>query len=194
MTADRSHGFEQRFAREDPYDVDASWYERRKLDVVLAGLTRPRYGRAWEAACGGGHLARALVERCDAVLATDASPSAVRRTAEKLAALTDGRVRTAVSALPDPPPDDRPFDLICLLEVIHYLDAAERRATAALVAEHLADGGEVAAVAWRHRAPDMPVSGAASLDELDERLRAAGLERAVRHEDRDFVSAHWVRA
>lgn len=194
MSEDRSHGFERRFAREDPYDVAASWYERRKLDVVLAGLTRPRYRRAWETACGGGHLAHALGDRCDAVLATDASPSAVRRTAERVAVRGDSRVRTAVSALPDPPPEDRPFDLICLPEVIHYLAAAERRETAELVAQRLAAGGEVAAVAWRHRAPDMPVSGAASLDELDARLREAGLDRAVRHEDRDFVSAHWVRA
>jgi hypothetical protein len=40
----------------DPWQVRSSFYEQRKLDIVLAGLQRPRYRSAWDPACGVGEL------------------------------------------------------------------------------------------------------------------------------------------
>ena len=34
----------------DPWEVETSWYERRKLAVHLASLPRERYATAWEPA------------------------------------------------------------------------------------------------------------------------------------------------
>ena len=82
----------------DPFDVATSWYERRKEAVLLSSLTREHYASAWDAACGTGHLAHALGERCDRVLATDASPTAVRLTADRTRDAP--RVRALVSRLP----------------------------------------------------------------------------------------------
>jgi hypothetical protein len=40
--------FEAMYRRdEDPWRVETSWYERRKLAVLLASLPRERYRRGW---------------------------------------------------------------------------------------------------------------------------------------------------
>src|SRR6476620_11863472 len=103
----------------DPFDVATSWYERRKEAVLLSSLTRERYASAWDVACGTGHLAHALGERCDRVLATEASPTAVRLTEDRT---RDTRqVRSLVSRLPDRPVDAAGVELTVVAEVLYYL-------------------------------------------------------------------------
>ena len=41
-------------ANSDPWAVSSSFYEQRKLDLVLGVLALPRYARAWDPACGYG--------------------------------------------------------------------------------------------------------------------------------------------
>ena len=50
------------------------------------------------------------------------------------------------------------------------------------------------AVTWRHHPDDAYVSGAASVEELDEARRDAGWGRTVHHDDQDFVLASWTIA
>ncbi len=172
-------------ASADPFDVATRWYERRKEQVLLACLTQPEYRLAWDSACGTGHLARALGRRCGAVLATDASPTAVRLTAE----LTRSRpgVRCEVSSLPDVPPGADGADLVVAAEVLYYLEEGPREEALAMLARQ---HGELVAVHWRHHPHDARLSGAAVTDELEEAL-APRWRRVVRHEDEDFVVGVW---
>ena len=78
-------------ANHDPWRVGTSSYEQRKLDIVLACLSRPRYCLAWDPACGTGHLAARLAERCDRVLASDASEAAVALTTTECRAWATSR-------------------------------------------------------------------------------------------------------
>ena len=71
----------------DPFEVRSSFYEARKLDLLLACLARPTYATAWDPACGVGELAARLASRCDLVLASDASLEAVRLTSARCADL-----------------------------------------------------------------------------------------------------------
>lgn len=172
----------------DPFGVATSWYERRKERLLLAALTKERYARAWDCACGTGHLALALAESCDLVVATDAAPTAVRLTDERTQAVR--RVRTEVSRLPDRPADVSDADLTVVAEVLYYLPDDER-ARAIEMLQH--QQGELAAVHWRHHPEDAYLSGAAVTDELGGALTAVGWSLAWRHDDLDFVMAGWLR-
>jgi len=172
----------------DPFAVGSSWYERRKEQILLAGLTRRHYRFAWDCAAGTGHLAHQLAARCDEVLATDASPAAV----ELAASLTSDQrpVRCAVSALPDVPVECRDADLTVVAEVLYYLPEPAREAAIGALTDQ---SGELVAVHWRHHPHDAHLSGAAVTDELGTSLTEHGWTSAVRHEDTDFVLGAWCR-
>lgn len=180
----------------DPFAVRSSWYERRKLAVLLASLSQPSYAAAWDPACGTGDLALALAERCDRVLATDRSERAVQITRDLTAAAA--RVEARRHTLPDQPPGaerTRSFDLVLVAEVLYYLPIAARRHTYELldqVTSHETPA-EVVAVHWRHHPHDGHLSGAEVTDELGAALCLQGWTRLVRHEDPDFVLASWAR-
>lgn len=177
----------------DPFGARTRWYERRKRSVVLASLRRERYRAAWDPACGGGELLPALAARCDAVLGTDLSSSAVGIARE----LTSGLPHVEVEELelPDPLPRQRTFDLVVLSEILFYLPERARAETVALVDSVVprTAGGELISVHWRHHPEDAHLSGAQVTDELDELVRGRGWDRRVRHEDEDFVLASWTR-
>jgi hypothetical protein len=51
-------------ASSDPWAVSSSFYEQRKLDLVLGVLALPRYARAWDPARGvQAELVAALTSR-----------------------------------------------------------------------------------------------------------------------------------
>src|SRR3954451_21521507 len=172
----------------DPFDVATSWYERRKQAVLLSSLTRERYTGAWDAACGTGHLAHALGERCDRVLATDASPTAVRLTADRTREFP--RVRSLVSRVPVLPVEAAAVELTVVAEVLYYLSDDERARTRSML-RHQA--GELVSVHWRHHPDEAYLSGAAATEELDADLTSAGWTAAWRHDEIDFAMAGWWR-
>ena len=63
----------------DPWQVDDSWYERRKRAVLLAALPDAGYPTALEIGCSVGALAQDLAGRCQHVTAVDTSAAAVAR-------------------------------------------------------------------------------------------------------------------
>lgn len=193
----------------DPFAVGSSWYERRKIDVALACLTRPEYELGWDAAAGTGHLALELSARCHRVLATDASAVAIdtltrrsepagdlavpgRATGGAAEGRTGGEgmpplpahVAVARSALPEVPQEARAADLVVISEVLYYLPASERLATLDMLSGLDA---EVVTVHWRHHPDDTHLSGAEATREVDRALCRAGFTRAVWHQDTDFV-------
>lgn len=181
--------FEQLYQQDaDPFRSRTSWYERRKRAVALAALAGERYEKVWDAACGTGDLAKELLSRAGDLLATDASPTAVRLAGE----LLGSGARTGVSALPQPPGESG-FDLVVLSEVCYYLPHADRVATYALVDEVAAPDAELLTVTWRHHPHDAQLSGADATGELVRWFEQHGWRRACLHDDADFVAATLVR-
>ena len=176
----------------DPWEVASSWYEQRKLGIVLAGLRRPSYGLVWDAACGTGELAARIAPRCETVVATDASAAAVELSRRRVAQAAASNVTVARNALPGRPEVLRGVpDLVVLSEVLYYLDAPQRAATWRLVAALAGPVTDVVAVHWRPRPEDGYRSGEAVQRELNDVLVDAGWYRVVTHTDVEFVMACW---
>ena len=94
--------FDQMYqADPDPWSVETSWYERRKLAVLLATLPLERYGSAWEPGCGPGIVSAALGHHVDHLVASDSSATAIGL-ARGRPGLPDG-VHFVQSALPEVP-------------------------------------------------------------------------------------------
>lgn len=172
----------------DPWRVGTSFYEQRKLDIVLASLTQASYRVAWDPACGTGELAARLAARAAAVVATDASAEAVRLTAARCAelpAVTVGPLRQPAAA----GAPDLGFDLIVVAEFAYYLPPPDRSSMWDVLTASTAHDADLAVVHWRHRPHDAHLSGADVNLELAARLTAdpRGWSSAVHHEDRDFV-------
>ena len=191
--------FDRMYASDpDPWQVATSWYERRKIDIALACLRRPRYRFAWDAACGTGDLAARLADRCDAVLASDASAQACALTAARCAQVPQVRVeQSALPALPaglqaGPRVGPGP-DLVVLSEFLYYLDDEARARTAARVADVAAPEADLLAVHWTPQPEDAHLSGGRAHRELDDTLRAGGWGRLVSHQDTEFVLTLWSR-
>ena len=186
--------FEAMYAHNpDPFGVRDTWYERRKLQVLLSTLRREGYAAAWDPACGTGDLAAALASRCELVLASDASQQAVRIAT----ALTQGQASVHVRhlRLPSRPTAKPAFDLVIVAEVLYYLSASDRAQTVHLldtVTRNVPDA-EVVAVHWRHHPHDAHLSGVDVTEELGAGLMDRSWSPAVRHDDTDFVIASWVR-
>lgn len=174
-------------ANADPWRVDDSWYEQRKLAVAMAALGQQEYQRGWDSACGTGHLAARLVRRCRHLLATDAAPAACELTRNRLAGL--GSAETAVHSLPEPPvggTQDR-FDLVVLSEVLYYLPPPDLDRMPAMLTAVSAGSAEIVSVNWRHHPDDAYLSGSEAVRRLDHGLGPLGWIRLVRHDDQDFV-------
>ena len=176
----------------DPWSVATSFYEQRKLELVLAALTRRRYRNAWDPASGTGHLAARLAERCATVLATDGAEEAVRLSRTTCAELEN--VTLQPWRFPaDGTPAAGPFDLVVLSEFLYYLPADERAQIAALLDRVSAGESEVLAVHWRPQPHDAWLSGAAVQAELAAALAAGGWRLVYRIEDVEFDLAGWRR-
>ena len=175
----------------DPWRVRTSFYERRKLEIVLSSLSSATYAAAWDPACGVGELVARLAGRSTRVLATDASGEAVRLTRTRCSTLDGaglGAVSTRAQALPTPPPADFPRpDLVVLSEFLYYLTGADRAASLRMIDAAAADAAELMSLHWRHLPGDAWLSGADTQAEISRALTAAGWLPVVHHEDRDFV-------
>lgn len=175
--------FEALYRRDpDPWQVSSSWYERRKLAVVLASLPKAHYSTAWEPGCGPGMVSAALADRVDDLVASDVSPTAIALAEERCRGLE--HVRFSVSELPAVPVES-PVELVVVAEFLYYVhDLA-----AALDAVWSASmpGGHVAFLHWAHRPDDAYRSGPGmhadiAIDSVDRDFR-----RVVSHIDSDFL-------
>ncbi len=170
----------------DPWQVRSSFYEARKLDLVLACLSRPTYASAWDPACGVGELAARLAPRAERVLASDASAQAVHLTCRRCRSVNN--VTVLQLALPQPPPAEAgPFDLIVLSEFFYYLGDEQRARALAAVRQVAAERAELVAVHWRHHPNDAFLPGEQVQDEIVEQLKQTGWQHIIQHDDREFI-------
>jgi SAM-dependent methyltransferase len=146
--------FERRYAADrDPWHFSSSAYEQRRYDIIAACLPRARFRRGFEPGCSIGELTRRLVERCDEVVAWDASPSAVAE-----ARRSGGPAVVDVGVVPgDWPPG--PFDLVVLSEIGYYFEVAELRGLVERAVGSLVPNGVLLAAHWLGESDDHVLHG-----------------------------------
>ncbi|WP_144630158.1 class I SAM-dependent methyltransferase [Bordetella genomosp. 13] len=107
----------------DPWKLRTDWYERRKLDVLMACLPRERYGLALDLGCGEGEAARRLAGRCERVQAVDGSPAAIARCCKWIEEEDVQHVTAEVLQLPHqwPAATRGAVDLLVVSELAYYL-------------------------------------------------------------------------
>jgi hypothetical protein len=182
---------------DDPWRIAGNWYEQRKRGLVAAMLPRLRFRHAFEPACGSGELSLELGRRCDRLLCSDFSATAVeiaRERWQQAGAMSDTRSDVHFSRMAVPgewPAQMGPtFDLIVLSEFGYYLDVDALNALPALVDASLASDGVLLACHWK-RDFAQRVHGTAAVhagfDALD------GLHRCGHYEDADFLVDVWSR-
>jgi LmbE family N-acetylglucosaminyl deacetylase/SAM-dependent methyltransferase len=165
----------------DPWGFETRWYEARKRAVTLAALPLQRYGAALELGCSIGVLSRDLAARSDTLLATDINEQALAVARDRLAGLPGVTVERRT--LPAEWPAGT-FDLVVLSEIGYYCSAADLAVLLERCRQSLSPTGTLVACHWRHPVGEYPLDG----DEVHAALAVVpGLDRTVRHLERDFV-------
>lgn len=180
--------FEQLYSESaDPWGFRTRWYEQRKRALTAAVLPQPRYGRGFEPGCSIGTLTAVLADRCDSLLAVDASDQAVAAAAASLSGHRHVEVRRMT--VPDEWPDGG-FDLVVLSEVGYYLSVADLDRLAELAVGSLVRGGTLLACHWRHPVDDYPATGDGVHAVLGGR---PALNRVVTHVEEDLLLDVWTK-
>lgn len=175
--------FAERYrADADPWDLDGSWYERRKRDVVLSSLPRETYRLAAEPGCGPGALTRELAGRCDRLVATDVVEEAVAAAAAAVVDAPGVQVRRCDVDDPRALPDGA--DLVVLSELLYYLPTGRVGAVLDRAAAALRPGGDLVVVHWRHWPAEAPADAAEVHRRVLDDARFATL---VAHTDEEFL-------
>ena len=171
----------------DPWGYDSSYYEHRRHRLALMTLPREHYRAAYEPGCATGVLSELLAHRCDRLVSTDHSESALALARPRLAALR--HVEVYRQTLPDDWPDER-FDLIVLADVGVYLTPRSSDAMLGHVLRTLEPGGTLLAVHGRWRAEHIYQTG----DDVHRRLRRrGGLRRVASYRDAALRIDAWER-
>lgn len=165
----------------DPWGFETRWYEERKRALTLAALPRERFASALELGCSIGVLTSELAPRCDALLATDIAERPLEIARGRLA----GQAHVAFEryALPAEWPMGM-FDLIVLSEVGYYCSVEDLGHLLEQCRSSLEPDGVLIACHWRHPVLEYPLTGDAVHAAL---AGVPGLERTVRHLERDFL-------
>ncbi len=166
----------------DPWQVSSTWYEQRKLAILLASLPHSHYPRVWEPGCGPGITTMALAERAGELVATDSSEAAVGLAAERCKELSHVTVERSV--LPDVPVTP-PVDLVVVAEFLYYVE--DLRAALQSLWSVTAPGAHVVFMHWAHRPDDAFRSGPdmhaqIAIDAVDRDAL-----RLVSHADQNFT-------
>ncbi|QNJ93970.1 methyltransferase domain-containing protein [Mycolicibacterium fluoranthenivorans] len=170
-------------ATDDPWHLDHSPYERRRLELVLACLGRPRYARVIEIGCATGQLSVRLAERADLVIAVDASAKALevaRRNRTPNIRWVQGTV-----------PQDFPAaeaDVVILSEIGYFLDGPELLATVRAARRAVRPTGEIVVANWQRPTERIPLDGPAVQAQVAEII---DLPLRARYQDADLVIEVW---
>jgi trans-aconitate methyltransferase len=148
-------------ANRDPWSFATSDYERAKYAATLQALPNPRYQRAFEIGCSIGVLTRQLADRCDALLAVDASALPLADARTRLADCPQVTIEQMQIPVDFP---TGPFELILVSEVGYYLSLPDLAEARARMVEALSPGGHLLLVHWTPVVPDYPLTGDAVHD------------------------------
>ncbi len=169
----------------DPWGFRTRWYERRKRDIVIASLTRERFGTCWELGCSVGELTAALATRCDRVFATDGAARAVEEARQRVREFPHVQVEQQVH--PQDWPNEQ-FDLIVFSELGYNFEAEILRSFIPRLRDSLLPNGTLLACHWRYPIETCPTPG----DEVHRLIaELTGLPRLVQHVEPDFILELW---
>ncbi len=143
-------------ANQDPWDFTTSPYEQAKYEATLAVLPKERYTNAFEIGCSIGVLSEMLANRCNKLLAVDASELPLQMARQRLASYS--HVTVSQMCIPNQFPDGY-FDLILLSEVGYYLVEEDLHRARQLMLDHLNPVGHLLLVHWTPFVPDYPLTG-----------------------------------
>ncbi len=169
-------------ADDDPWDVETSWYERRKLAVLLATLPREHYDRAWEPGCGPGVVSAQLAGRTGELVASDSSSTAVALARRRPG--MPAHVRFVQSELPEVPLNGA-VDLLLVAEFLYYVPDLPAALDALWSA--CAPGSQVAFLHWAHRPHDAHRSGPEMHARIYLDSQRRGAVKVISHADQDFL-------
>ncbi|WP_271983723.1 PIG-L family deacetylase [Pseudoclavibacter terrae] len=145
----------------DPWELRSSWYERRKLDLLLAMLPADRYEQGLEIGCSIGESTAKLADRCSRLLAADASPEGLKLAGERLTGT--GHVDLVLATLPRDwaalGVEDGQLDLVVLSETGYYLAEDELCELIARSRRALAPAGVLVLCHWRGPIVGWPLDG-----------------------------------
>lgn len=164
---------------EDPWQVDSSWYEQRKAQLVLAVLPRRRYARGCEPGSSIGSLTERLAQRCTEMVATDVSPTALDRLRSRMPA--GMQVAAELMSLPDLPAGT--YDLVVLSEVLNYLSTAALDTMVQRLPSVLRPEADVVLAHRMKSVPGQPVTGKAAHQAF---LAVEGFDLRTEIQDRHF--------
>jgi trans-aconitate methyltransferase len=180
--------FEERYRTDpDPWRFATSEYERARYAITMAALTRDRYANAFEPGCSIGELSILLAPRCDRLLSTDVSPTAVEKARQRCAGYKNvrvefGDVRTVTL--------DASTDLIVLSELAYYFEVEPLEIISRRLAAALSGGGTLLAVHWLGESVDHVLHG----DEVHEiLLRSLPLRHVKAQRHPGFRLDMWMR-
>ncbi len=161
--------FESRYKKQnDPWNFAGSEFEQGRFNKIVEALSGRHFHRAFEPGCSIGTLTERLATFCDAVDASDFSPTAVARAAERCAHLRN--VHVTCQAFSDKTPL-RGYDLVILSEIGYYFRLGKWRTTVAQLAASMDSGCTVLASHWLGHSRDHRLEG----DQVHEVLRAEPL-------------------
>ena len=169
----------------DPWDFSGSDYEQARYEHTMRSLGRARYLRCFEPGCSIGVLTGLLAERCDRVVACDASVGAIETARTRLAGRSNVELHAA--AVPEWWPNGL-FDLIVLSEFGYYWDVEGLGLLIDRLFDSLAPGGELIAVHWLGESTDHLLHGT----DVHQLLRARLGDSDLRHEETDkYLLERW---
>jgi len=157
VTACVPEAFEKRYSVDpDPWRFATSAYERERYTVTMNALSADHYASAFEPGCSIGELTALLAPRCDRLLATDVSATAVETARQRCARYDNVRVECGdlrTVAL------DTPLDLVVLSELAYYFEVDQLESISHRLATALGTGGTFLAVHWLGESADHVLHG-----------------------------------
>ncbi len=161
--------FEARYKKQaDPWNFAGSEFEQGRFTRIAQALSHRRYRRGFEPGCSIGTLTERLAALCDAVEASDFSPTAVARATERCAHLPNVHVRCEALSAMTPLSG---YDLVVFSEIGYYFRLGTWRKTVAQLAASMDSGTTVLASHWLGHSRDHRLDG----DQVHEALRAEPL-------------------
>ncbi|PPF47247.1 SAM-dependent methyltransferase [Pseudoclavibacter sp. AY1F1] len=146
---------------DDPWGLRTSWYERRKLALMLAMLPDTHASIALEIGCSIGESTAALAERSSRLIAVDASAAALRLAEARIAGTAS--VQLVLATLPHEwdrlEVPDGTLNLVVLSETGYYLAEDELCELLTRSRRALAPTGALVLCHWRGPIVGWPLDG-----------------------------------
>ncbi|QJD95069.1 methyltransferase [Mucilaginibacter robiniae] len=162
-------------AHDDPWNFEASEYERGKYQTTVAALPKPLYQQVFEIGCSIGVLSQMLAPKCQHLLSVDIADAPLLKAKHRLQNFP--QVTVQKMTVPHEFPEQQ-FDLILMSEVGYYLALPDLKKLQQQITDHLQVGGHLLLVHWTPFVHDYPLTG----DQVHEQfLQLCGPDKPFKH-------------